>query len=74
MYHVEHIGLLALLDKFLDPTAARMPHVNEPKAVEHYINHEVPGNRRLVSVHRIEYPGMNDPRNVVYQFIWTIPE
>ena len=73
MYYVEHIGLAVLFDKF-DPDAAKLPAVNEPRAVQHYINNEVPGNRRLISANRIEYPGMNDPRNVVYQFIWTIPE
>jgi hypothetical protein len=73
MYHVEHIGLPVLLDKF-EPDAAKLPNVNEPLAVQHYINYEVPGTYRLISVNRIEYPGMNDPKNVVYQFVWSKPE
>jgi len=73
MYRVEHIGLPVLLDK-LGPDSHKLPLTREPEAVERYLNHEVPGTHRLISVNRIEYPGLQDPRNVVYQFVWSTPE
>jgi len=47
---------------------------DEPKAVAHYLNNGVPGTWRLISVHRDEYPGFANFRNVTYQFIWSEPD
>jgi len=77
MYHVEHIGLAVLLDKLVNatgqPTVRQIPLTSEPEAVENYINNEVPGTYRIVSVNRIEYAGLQKIENIVYQFVWTVP-
>lgn len=65
---------ISALNAIISKTESFFTVADEPQAVAHYLNNEVPGTWRLVTVHREESPGFATPRNILYHFIWSEPD